>query len=66
MFVQLYNVTIQCLTDGARTNVYLGGGETGTGLSVEHKFQNPIYGPGEELDSKPGTEIANEDLRPVS
>ena len=43
-----------CLTDGAVTNVYLGGGGTGTGSSVEHKFQNPIYGPGQELDSKPG------------
>ena len=43
-----------CLTDGAVTNVYMGGGGTGTGSSVEHKFQNPIYGPGQELDSKPG------------
>ena len=44
-----------CLTDGAVTNVYLGGGGTGTGSSVELKFENPKYGPGQELDSKPGT-----------
>ena len=35
-----------CLTEEAVTNVYLEGGETGSGSSVEHKFQNPIYGPG--------------------
>ena len=55
-----------CLTNGAVTNVYLGGGGTGTGSSVELKFQNLIYGPGQELDSKPGTKKANEDLPPVS
>ena len=55
-----------CLTDRAVTNAYLGGGGTGTGSSVELKFQNPIYGPGQELDSKPGTEKANENLPPVS
>ena len=32
---------------------------------MEHKFQNPIYCPGQELDSKTGTEVANEDLPPV-
>ena len=42
-----------CLTDGAVTNVYSEGNETGTGLSVEHEFQNPIYGPGQELESNP-------------
>ena len=55
-----------CLTEEVVTNVYLEGGETGSGSSVEHEFQNPIYGPGEELDSKPGTEIAKEYLPSVS
>ena len=55
-----------CLTDGAVTNVYSESDETGTGLSVEHEFRNPIYGPVQELESKPGTRTANEDLRLVS
>ena len=57
-----------CLTDGAVTNVYSESNETGTVLSrsVEHEFRNPIYGPVQELESKPGTRTANEDLRLVS
>ena len=57
-----------CLTDGAVTNVYSESNETGTGLSrsVEHEVQNPIYGPGQELESKPGTKTANDDLCFVS
>ena len=33
---------------------------TGTGSSAEHKFQNPIYGPG--LDSKPGTGTSSDHM----
>ena len=54
------------MTEKAVTNAYLEGGGTGTGSSVELKFENPIYGPGQELDSKPGTKKANEVLPPVS
>ena len=43
-----------CLTDGAVTSVSSGGGGTSTRSSMELKFQNPIYSPGRELDSKPG------------
>ena len=43
--------------DGTVTNsVYsLEGDRIGTGSSVEHKFQNPIYGPGKELESESKT-----------
>ncbi len=43
------------LTDeGAARNAYDDAG-TGTGSSAEHNFQNPIYGPGLEMNSKTGT-----------
>ena len=44
--------------DGAARTAYNNTGTgtgTGTGSSAEHKFQNPIYGPGLEMDSKTGT-----------
>ncbi len=47
------------LTDeGAARTAYNDAGTgtgTGTGSSAEHKFQNPIYGPGLEMNSKTGT-----------
>ena len=39
----------------ARTAYNNTGTGTGTGSSAEHKFQNPIYGPGLEMNSKTGT-----------
>ncbi|XP_064403188.1 uncharacterized protein LOC135348781 isoform X2 [Halichondria panicea] len=40
--------------EGAAQNTYDITG-TGSGSSAEHKFQNPIYGPGLEMDLKTGT-----------
>ncbi|XP_064403195.1 uncharacterized protein LOC135348787 isoform X1 [Halichondria panicea] len=40
--------------EGAAHNAYDITG-TGSGSSAEHKFQNPIYGPGLEMDLKTGT-----------
>ncbi|XP_064403173.1 uncharacterized protein LOC135348775 isoform X2 [Halichondria panicea] len=46
---------IQFVSDeGAARNAYDITG-TGSGSSAEHKFQNPIYGPGLEMDLKTGT-----------
>ena len=48
-------------TDGAATHTdNLEGDRTSTESSVEHKFDNPVYGTAEELESKTGLETSQE------